>query len=167
MRMINALIPNNNNTELHTVAKGIGAEVGFGYVAADEYGHEASKAQHGDKFIGLPMDMDNEGDKKNDRIGRWVSQLATEGFYAGGGGGGGGGAAEEPLAAAAAAEPPAAEPPAVLAAETVSTGEAPVPAAEEEARKLSPAMVEELVKVLGSGGSIGGADLSSCLAELP
>ena len=28
-------------------------------------------------------------------------------------------------------------------------------------------MVEELVKVLGSGGSIGGADLSSCLAELP
>ena len=72
MRMINALIPNNNNTELHTVAKGIGAEVGFGYVAADEYGHEASKAQHGDKFIGLPMDMDNEGGKKNDRIGRWV-----------------------------------------------------------------------------------------------
>ena len=46
MRVINALIPNNNNKELHTVVKGIGAEVGFGYVAADEYGHEASKAQH-------------------------------------------------------------------------------------------------------------------------
>jgi hypothetical protein len=129
------------------VVKGIGAEVGFGYVAADEYGHEASKAQHGDKFIGLAMDMDNEGDKKDDRIGRWVSQLATEGFYAAGAGG------------AAVAVPPAA--PAATAADVekleaaVAKTSAPAPASSS----ASSSSVEVSAKVSGQPSWLGPKDV--------
>jgi len=45
-----------------------------------EYEFEESKALVDGKFLVLMIDEDNEQDKTDDRIARWVAQLKSEGF---------------------------------------------------------------------------------------
>merc|ERR1719305_1450612 len=47
--------------ELHSTFSAAGAKM-LGYVAAGNYQHTESKSQDGDKFLGLPLDADNEDD---------------------------------------------------------------------------------------------------------
>ncbi|MCK5821773.1 MAG: flavodoxin [Bacteroidales bacterium] len=49
-----------------------------GVVPIDGYEFEASKAQRGDVFLGLPIDEDYEADKTEVRLGTWVDQLRKE-----------------------------------------------------------------------------------------
>ena len=51
-----------------------GAEV-VGFVPADEYNFESSKALRGDKFTGLALDQENQARKTNKRIEDWVAEL--------------------------------------------------------------------------------------------
>ncbi|MGB4292758.1 MAG: flavodoxin [Bacteroidales bacterium] len=54
-----------------------GAEL-VGFVPADEYNFEKSLALRGDKFMGLPLDFENQASKNKERIIRWVNQLKNE-----------------------------------------------------------------------------------------
>ena len=49
-----------------------------GKVPVEAYEFEASKAQRGDVFLGLPIDEDYEADKTESRLGSWVEQLKNE-----------------------------------------------------------------------------------------
>ena len=51
-----------------------GAEL-VGFVSADEYSFESSKALRGDKFAGLALDQENQARKTNKRIEDWVADL--------------------------------------------------------------------------------------------
>ena len=51
-----------------------GAEL-VGFVSADEYNFESSKALRGDKFTGLALDQENQARKTNKRIEDWVADL--------------------------------------------------------------------------------------------
>ncbi|QHI68305.1 flavodoxin domain-containing protein [Tichowtungia aerotolerans] len=46
--------------------------------SAEGYGHNASRAQAGDVFIGLALDQDNESDKTAGRIAEWAKQVMEE-----------------------------------------------------------------------------------------
>lgn len=65
--------------ELHEVFKAAGAKL-IGYVDASAYSHSESKSEQGGKFLGLPLDEDNESDLTDDRVAAWVSQLKGEGM---------------------------------------------------------------------------------------
>ena len=54
-----------------------GAEL-VGFTSVEGYSYEASKAQRGDKFIGLAIDFENQGIKNKERIANWVEQLKSE-----------------------------------------------------------------------------------------
>ncbi len=45
---------------------------------ASEYSFDESRAANGDILLGLPLDEDNEPEKTNERISRWVEQLKAE-----------------------------------------------------------------------------------------
>lgn len=65
--------------ELHDVLEGLGVKV-FGMTNVDDsYVHEASKAQRGDKFVGLMCDQANQDDLTEGRVEGWVKQLVGEG----------------------------------------------------------------------------------------
>ena len=49
-----------------------------GAVSTDGYEFEESLAVKDDKFVGLPLDEDNEDDKTDERIEKWVAQLQGE-----------------------------------------------------------------------------------------
>jgi flavodoxin I len=49
-----------------------------GMVDPAGYSFDESKALRDGKFIGLPLDEDNESEKTPERIARWVEQLKTE-----------------------------------------------------------------------------------------
>lgn len=49
-----------------------------GYWPADGYQVEDSRALDGDQFMGLAIDEDNEPEKTDERIDRWVTQVAAE-----------------------------------------------------------------------------------------
>lgn len=49
-----------------------------GFVDTSEYDYEASTAEIDGKFVGLPLDEDNESDLTNERIDKWVEQLKSE-----------------------------------------------------------------------------------------
>ncbi len=51
--------------------------IGTGTDSSD-YSFDASKAEREGAFCGLPLDEDNESDKTNERINRWVEKLKTE-----------------------------------------------------------------------------------------
>merc|ERR1711930_32626 len=63
--------------ELHETFAAAGAKM-VGYVDAGGYQHQASKSVRGDKFLGLPLDEDNENDMSVDRASAWVEQLKSE-----------------------------------------------------------------------------------------
>lgn len=54
-----------------------GARV-IGFCSTDDYDFSESTAIRDDKFVGLPLDEENESDKTDDRIAQWVQQLKTE-----------------------------------------------------------------------------------------
>ena len=54
--------------------KAAGGEL-VGAVATDGYEYDASEAEEGGKFIGLPLDEDNQSDQSADRIAAWVAEL--------------------------------------------------------------------------------------------
>ena len=65
--------------ELHETFAAAGAKM-VGYVDAGGYQHQASKSVRGDKFLGLPLDEDNENDMTEERVASWVAQIKGEGM---------------------------------------------------------------------------------------
>jgi len=65
--------------ELHETFKAAGAKM-VGYVDASGYQHQESKSVRGDKFLGLPLDEDNENDQTAERVEAWVKQIKAEGM---------------------------------------------------------------------------------------
>ena len=61
---------------LYEAAKGKCSVVGA--VSASDYDFAASKAQEGDKLIGLAIDEVNESDKTADRVAAWTEALKAE-----------------------------------------------------------------------------------------
>lgn len=49
-----------------------------GYTSTEGYEFESSRAQEGDKFIGLAIDYENQGSKNKERVSAWVEQLKNE-----------------------------------------------------------------------------------------
>nr|WP_319266812.1 flavodoxin [uncultured Draconibacterium sp.] len=49
-----------------------------GQISVEGYTFEASRAQRGDKFIGLPIDQENQARKTKQRVEDWVGQLKKE-----------------------------------------------------------------------------------------
>ncbi len=54
-----------------------GAEL-VGFTPASEYNFEKSAALRGKKFMGLPLDFENQASRNKERITRWVKQLKKE-----------------------------------------------------------------------------------------
>merc|ERR1712241_115626 len=65
--------------EMHETFKAAGAKM-VGYVSAGDYQHTESKSVRGDKFLGLPLDEDNENDLTDGRVEAWVAQIKSEGM---------------------------------------------------------------------------------------
>jgi flavodoxin I len=65
--------------EMHGAFKEAGAKM-VGYVDSSAYQHEESKSDVDGKFLGLPLDQDNEDDMTEERVDAWVSQLKSEGM---------------------------------------------------------------------------------------
>merc|ERR1711985_224407 len=69
--------------ELHNTFQAAGAKM-IGYVPDSGYEFYAdSKSVKDGKFLGLPLDGDNESDMSEDRIKTWVDQLKAEGMPVG------------------------------------------------------------------------------------
>lgn len=65
--------------ELHSTFSAAGAKM-LGYVGASDYQHTESKSVDGDKFLGLPLDADNEDDLTQGRVDKWMAQIKSEGM---------------------------------------------------------------------------------------
>jgi len=65
--------------ELHSTFAAAGAKM-VGYVDASGYTFDESKSNIDGKFLGLPIDEDNEGDQTDDRVSAWVEQIKGEGM---------------------------------------------------------------------------------------
>jgi flavodoxin I len=65
--------------ELHATFSAAGAKM-LGYVDASGYEHTDSKSVTDGKFLGLPLDEDNEDDKTEGRVNDWIKQLQSEGM---------------------------------------------------------------------------------------
>ncbi|MCU4154383.1 flavodoxin [Carboxylicivirga sp. A043] len=46
-----------------------------GMVSVEDYSYDASTAEVESQFVGLPIDEDNESDKTDERISKWVTDL--------------------------------------------------------------------------------------------
>ena len=49
-----------------------------GLTSAEGYEFESSKALRGDKFLGLPLDQENQARLTNERVKKWVEQIKKE-----------------------------------------------------------------------------------------
>merc|ERR1712032_193320 len=65
--------------ELHETFAAAGAKM-VGYVDASGYQHGESKSDKDGKFLGLPLDQDNEDDETDERVSKWVAQIKSEGM---------------------------------------------------------------------------------------
>jgi len=65
--------------EMHSTFAAAGAKM-LGQVDASGYSYSESKSEQGGKFLGLPLDQDNEDDQTEGRVSEWVAQLKTEGM---------------------------------------------------------------------------------------
>jgi len=65
--------------EMHSTFAAAGAKM-LGQVDASGYSYSESKSEQGGKFLGLPLDQDNEDDQTEGRVSDWVAQLKTEGM---------------------------------------------------------------------------------------
>merc|ERR1712019_223632 len=59
--------------ELHDTFQAAGAKM-IGYVPVGGYSHTETKSEKDGKFLGLPLDQDNEDDKTEDRAKAWRSR---------------------------------------------------------------------------------------------
>jgi flavodoxin I len=50
----------------------------IGFTATDGYSFDASEAVTDNRFVGLPLDEDNESNLTEERIDRWIDQLKKE-----------------------------------------------------------------------------------------
>ena len=50
----------------------------IGHTSLEGYNFESSRAQRGDKFVGLPLDQENQARLTQSRIDKWVAQLKKE-----------------------------------------------------------------------------------------
>ncbi|MFV0266418.1 MAG: flavodoxin [Draconibacterium sp.] len=64
---------------LAEILEGCGAKI-VGKTSVEGYTYEASRAQRGDQFIGLPLDQENQARLTKDRVGKWVEKLKEEFF---------------------------------------------------------------------------------------
>merc|ERR1712186_52109 len=60
--------------ELHSTFAAAGAKM-LGYVSSEGYQHSESKSEADGKFLGLPLDQDNEDDQPEGRVKAWVGQI--------------------------------------------------------------------------------------------
>lgn len=65
--------------EIHGAFEAAGAKM-IGYVDSSAYQHSQSKSEKDGKFLGLPLDQDNEADQTEERVAAWISQLKAEGM---------------------------------------------------------------------------------------
>ena len=65
--------------EMHAAFTAAGASM-LGQVDASGYEHAESKSEVDGKFLGLPLDEDNQGHQTEDRVNDWVTQLKKEGM---------------------------------------------------------------------------------------
>jgi len=65
--------------ELHSTFEAAGAKM-LGYVSSEGYQHSASKSENDGKFLGLPLDQDNEDDQTEARVKSWIAQIKNEGM---------------------------------------------------------------------------------------
>lgn len=65
--------------EIHSAFEAAGAKM-IGYTDASGYTFEESKSVKDGKFLGLPLDQDNEGDMTEERAEAWISQIKAEGM---------------------------------------------------------------------------------------
>lgn len=65
--------------ELHNTFQAAGATM-VGYTDASGYDFDESKSVKDGKFLGLPLDQDNEDDQSEGRVAAWVEQLKAEGM---------------------------------------------------------------------------------------
>lgn len=63
--------------ELHDTFSKAGCNM-VGYVPADDFEFDDSKSVRDGKFLGLPLDYDNDDDKAEDLVVNWVQQLNAE-----------------------------------------------------------------------------------------
>ena len=54
-----------------------GAKI-IGFTSTDGYTYERSRAERGDQFVGLSLDLENQSSKTNTRITAWVKDLKKE-----------------------------------------------------------------------------------------
>ncbi|MGB0885366.1 MAG: flavodoxin [Chitinophagales bacterium] len=52
----------------------LGGEI-VGFTSSDGYEHDFSKAQRGDQFVGLCLDVDNEDELTEERVDAWLPQV--------------------------------------------------------------------------------------------
>lgn len=62
---------------IYNVLKNKGCKI-IGQVATDAYDFDESTAVVDNKFVGLPLDQDNEDDLTETRIDNWVAQIQNE-----------------------------------------------------------------------------------------
>jgi flavodoxin I len=67
--------------EIHDVFAAAGAKM-IGYVPTDGYDYTDSKSIRDGKFLGLPLDANNEDDMTEERVKQWTQQLVDEGMKA-------------------------------------------------------------------------------------
>merc|ERR1719293_376284 len=65
--------------EMHSTFKAAGAKM-LGMVDSSGYQHSESKSEQDGKFLGLPLDQDNEDDQTEGRVKAWVGQIKGEGM---------------------------------------------------------------------------------------
>merc|ERR1711933_204393 len=65
--------------EMHSTFKAAGAKM-LGAVDASGYTYSESKSEQDGKFLGLPLDQDNEDDQTEGRVSDWISQLKSKGM---------------------------------------------------------------------------------------
>ncbi|RIJ47677.1 flavodoxin [Maribellus luteus] len=64
---------------LAEILEGCGAKI-VGQTSVEGYTYEASRAQRGNQFIGLPLDQENQARLTKERVGKWVEKLKEEFF---------------------------------------------------------------------------------------
>ncbi len=62
---------------LAEILEGCGGTI-IGHTPVEGYTFEASRAQRGDNFIGLPLDQENQARMTNNRLKAWIEQLKKE-----------------------------------------------------------------------------------------
>ncbi|CAK0887183.1 unnamed protein product [Prorocentrum cordatum] len=65
--------------EIHSAFSAAGAKM-IGYVDASSYQHAESKSEVDGKFLGLPLDQENQIDLTEGRVEAWIRQLKQEGM---------------------------------------------------------------------------------------